>query len=282
VNVANPTETEVRTPETDHLLKAQMAVADVFLAYWKHLFGAVLALLAGVFLVGQWSDHQKGVQRESYDALAAIDRTLQPATPEAVPPTPEALRQAAEQFEGVAKGASGPVAAEAWMKAAVAWREVGDKERHLAALGAASALELEGALAYGTRMAHAQALLGAGRTDEGLTALRAHAGTFTGFYAEQALLTLVRAQADANREADARQTLNEFKLRFGAQAQAASVKELETRLGIATATEAPAAGAPAAGAPAGDVAQPKEAAPKPAEGAAPAPLAAPSGTGTGG
>ncbi len=287
--MADQPQSEVRPPETDMLLKAQMAVVDVFLAYWKHLFGGVLVFLAIVFVVGQWQDHQKGVAREHYDALVVIDQTLEPAEPQAGPPAPEVLKKAAEQYEGVARGASGAVAAEAWLKAAAAWKEGGDAERQIAALAAASGLELEGALAYGARMAHAQAVLAAGRTDEGLAALRSHAGLFTGFYAEQALLTLVRAQADAGREEEAKQTLSEFKLRFGAQAQAAAVKALEARLGVAAA-QAP-EGAPGASVPAATpaAAPGTEAAP----GSPPAPMSPPSapaptapapdaGTGTGG
>jgi hypothetical protein len=245
--VSDRPEGDVRPPETDVLFKAQMAFADVALAYWKHAFGGVLVLLVGAFAYGQWQDHQRAVAKEQFDAIGKAAAAGVDTNPMALlaAPTPETLAAraaAAEQLVVLAGTSQGAAAVEAYLEAAEAYRETGKADARLDALAKAHALGGEGVVAYGASSAYAHALVDSGKFDEAVAVWRARAGATGGFYAEQALLDLARAQLAADRKDEARRTVEEFKVRFGTT-RAAAVKALEEDLGIVSAS--PASSAPA-------------------------------------
>ncbi len=244
-------EGDARPQETDVLFKAQMAFADVALAYWKHAFGAVLVLLVGAFAYGQWKDHQRDVAKEQFDAIGKASASESDANSMALlaAPTPESLAAraaAAEQLVGLAAASSGAAAVEAYLEAAEAYRESGKADARLDALAKAHAIGGEGVVGYGASSAYARALADAGRLDEAAAIWRARAGATAGFYAEQALLDLARAQLASDKKDEARRTVEEFKVRFGST-RAAAVTALESEVGVAPAATAPAA--PVTGAP---------------------------------
>ncbi len=238
--------------DADALFKAQMALADVGLKYWKHAFGVILLVLAGVFVRGQWTEHVAESNRASFSSIAKVDRavpdafTMGPNGPETLTDADATARlvKAADEYVVIAGRANGASAVEAWLKAADAYRRVGDSGKQLSALTAAASLEAEGAVAYGADLAYARALVATGKVDEAMAHLRTTAGAMTGFYGEQALLELARVQVDADKKDDARRTLDEFKARFGASKDAVAVKALESRLA------GPASGGPPAAEPA--------------------------------
>ncbi len=250
-------EGEVRPQETDVLFKAQMAFADVALAYWKHAFGAVLVLLVAAFAYGQWKDHQRDVAKEQFDAIGKASAAGVDPNPMALltAPTAETLTAraaAADQLLTLAASSRGAAAVEAYLAAAEAFRETGKADARLDALAKAHAVSGDGVVGYGASSAYARALVDAGRLDEAAAIWRARAGATAGFYAEQALLDLARAQLAAGKKDEARRTVEEFKVRFGTT-RTAAVTALESELGIAATPAAPASPAapPEAAPPAG-------------------------------
>ncbi len=257
-----PETTGAPQADADALFKAQMALADVGLKYWKHAFGVILLVLAGVFVRGQWTEHVAETTRASFSAIAKVDRavpdafTMGPNGPEALNDADAAARLAksAEDYAAIAGRTNGASAVEAWLKAADVYRRVGDSGKQLSALTAAAAVDAEGAVAYGADLAYARGLVANGKVDDAMAHVRTTAGATTGFYGEQALLELARVQVDADKKDEARRTLDEFKARFGASKDGMAVKALEARLGGSATGGSPASEAPAA--PASAPAQP--------------------------
>lgn len=249
-----PETTGAPQADADALFKAQMALADVGLKYWKHAFGGILLVLAVVFVRGQWTEHVAETTRASFSAIAKVDRavpdafTMGPNGPEALTDADAAARlvKAGDEYAAIAGRTTGASAVEAWLKAADVYRRVGDSGKQLSALTAAAAVDAEGAVAYGADLAYARALVANGKVDDAMAHLRATAGATTGFHGEQALLELARVQIDADRKDEARRTLDEFKARFGASKDGVAVKALEARLSGTAAGGSPPSEPPAA------------------------------------
>ncbi|MFZ5478381.1 MAG: tetratricopeptide repeat protein [Myxococcota bacterium] len=231
---------EAAPPEQDALFRAQMAVSDFILGYWKYGVYAVGLVLLGALVYGGVSSWTRGRAEDDYAAIARIDYRMPKVDPLArygLAPMDDPndaqrmidLQEGAKRYEAAATDAKGAAAVYAWLKAAETWKRAGKDAEALAATEKAAKLGEKDLAGFTADAAWAAALRGAGRADEAFAHLQGMSTRYEGTYAEESLLQLASAQLDAGRKDEARKTLEAFKTRFPASPRAAQVTALESR-----------------------------------------------------
>lgn len=228
--------------EEDALFRLQMAISDVVLGYWKYGVYAILAVLLVAAAYGGYTSWKESALRDDYAAIARVDHRM-PKVDEmaryglAPMDDPNDAQRASDLVEGgkrfLAAGdeARGTPAVYAYLKAADAFRRANAQDQRLAALEKAWAVDAEDLPAWSAGSALAAALIDAGQTDRALGLYRELVGRLDGYLAEQALLALAGAQADAKKATEAKATLDEFRARFPESARMAEAAAIEARLG---------------------------------------------------
>jgi tetratricopeptide (TPR) repeat protein len=231
---------EAPPPEQDALFRAQMAVSDFVLGYWKYAVYAVGVVLLGALVYGGLTSWTRGRAEEEYAAISRIDFRMPKVDQMArygLSPMDDPndaqrmsdLQEGARRYEAAAAESKEAASVYAWLKAADAWKRAGKDAEALAATQKAAAVDAKDLPGFTAQSAYAAALLDAGKTDEAFAVLTAASTRFDGLFAEEALLQLAAAQLDAGKTDDARKSLETFKTRFPTSPRAARVAALESR-----------------------------------------------------
>ena len=217
--------TDAAPPEQDALFRMQMAVSDFVLGYWKYggyLLGAVLLV---ALIYGGMDAIGKSIAERDYGAVADIDWRMPKVDDLArygfAPmddPNDAArmsdLAEGAHRYATAAEAAHGGAAVYAWLKAADAWKRAGKGDEALAALKKASAVRAGDLPGFTADSACGSAMLDAGETEAALSHFRDMAGRYQGFFAEESLIQLMKAQIQAGKADEAKATMDEFRKRF--------------------------------------------------------------------
>jgi len=146
--------------EQDPLFKAQMAVANFFLGYWKHMVGVLAAILLGVLIYGFYDDYTRGKQLDIHEKIALAESGLNSQLLQgygygiAIPPGEEQtdgaekLSSAGTALQAVADESEGVGATYARLRAASVFKASGRADLAMAVLEQASADEVEGVLSW--------------------------------------------------------------------------------------------------------------------------------------
>ncbi len=243
--------------EEDGLFKAQMALANVVLGYWKYglvFLGLVLVATLGW---GTWKNHVRDTQREIQAAIARVEKGIPKTgdgltTPLIDPSQPGVLdkvRDAAQQLEVIAEDGTGAGRTFAWIRAGELWDIAGESDRAATCFENAWKSGGKGVLGWSATVRAARARAARGDLDGAVAMLQDYAAG-DDIYAQQSLFEIGTMQLDAGRTDAARATFEDFAKRFP-----------DSYLGgrVASALRAASAGSPAAsppaegaGAPAGD------------------------------
>jgi len=254
--VAEPSDKQGAEPaavEPDTLFRIQVGIQDFFLANVRYLGVAVAVGLFGFAIYGGYDWYTTRQARAEFGAIAVIDYKMPKAaemselglTPADDPSDQGRLQnveKGAELYEQAAKSANGVAAVYAWLKAAETWNRLHKSDKALLAYEQADKVGAADLPGFTAVSGYATALVGAGRQDDAITALRAASTRLKDFYAEEALIQLAQVQADAGKAADAQGVIQEFRTRFPDSPRAAHL----AALGLATPPEAAAPAAPSA------------------------------------
>lgn len=232
----------VAPQEEDALFRLQMAVSDFVLGYWKYGAYAILAVLLAAAAYGGYTSWKESSLRSDYAAIARVDHRmpkvdemarygLAPMDDPADTQRAKDLVEGGKRFLAVGDEARGTPAVYAYLKAADAFRRANAKDERLAALEKAWAVDAEDLPTWAAGSGLAAALIDAGQTDRALGIYRELVGRLDGYLAEQALLALAGAQADAKKPAEAKATLEEFRGRFPESTRMAEAAAIDARLG---------------------------------------------------
>lgn len=263
-----PTPSPAPDVEQDYVLRAQIATTEFFLKYGKYGGYLVGAILLGAFGYSSWNTWRHSVWEEQYGAISAIDYKMPKRQSfeagqgqEMVLPddtTDETLManlaEGARRYEAVAAESTGTAQRVAWLKATEAWRRAGKPEEAATAATSGAVGAGTDAISYAADAQKFAALADAGKADDAEAQLRAMAGRYDGFFAEQALMRLTAYQLDREKRTEAEATFTELTTRFPTSFSADELGAVAERLGktLPAPGAAPAAGAaaPAEGAPA--------------------------------
>lgn len=253
-------------PSADTAFRAEMAMSNFFLGYWRHMAAAVGVGLIGVLLYGQWKSWESAADRKlTGDVAAALE-----ALPEGVPLSQLAFRlqqdptvmpadklvELGDKLLAMSQTRGGTSAAEAALDAAELFRLAKNAEKRRAALTRASEAG-PGAIAFTARMALAHLELEGGNGDAALTALRQLATDPDAFLAQQATLDLGLALEHLGQKEEAGRVYADFLVKWPDAASAGEVKTRQAALDANSAAPAPAAApadpTPATAPPAGTV-----------------------------
>lgn len=235
-------------------MRAQIALTEFTLRYWKYGFYLIGVILAGALGWESWASWQASRAEEEFGAIADIDFRmpqidqmalygLGPKDDPADTTRMANLEEGARRYEAAAAAASGSARTLGWLKAQDAWERAGKVDQARAA--AAKAAEVGGtdALAFAADTAAVRAQIDQGKAEEAEATLRAMAGRYSGFYAEHALMRLASLQLDAGKADAAAATYGEIETRFPTSHDLTALGELASRLGM-PAPKAPSEAAP--------------------------------------
>lgn len=204
--------------EKDALFRAQMAVANFVLGYWRMglaVFGVILLIAAGY---GQWRDHQRGVQRKLQASIAEVARADRTDA------------EAGAAYAAIAEKGEGAGAAMAWIRSAEAFDAAGEADKALASWEKAHAVGAKGVLGWSASSGLASAKAAKGDVDGAAAVLRSAATGEPSFETEQALFALAQLFEAQGRKDDARATYEEFSGKYSASPYADQVAAALARL----------------------------------------------------
>lgn len=196
--------------------KAEMAITNFLLGYWKHLLGLVALVLLSILFYNQYRDWTQRSQRELSAQLADAQRAL-PASVVELPQllalgeevAPDQLASTADRLMGIARDGSGTAAVEGYLEAAELYRLAGRAAEQRTALDAA-AQNARGVLRYAAVGALANLDLEEGRGEEAVARLRELMSSHDGFLAQRAALDLGMALEHLGRAPEADQVYATF------------------------------------------------------------------------
>lgn len=252
----SPTPPPEAREDEDYVFRAQIALTEFGLRYWKYagyLVGGAL-LIAAVW--GGYDSYSRGRAEAAFAKISSIDFLMPKIDQMAMyglgpkdDPKDAArmsdLEEGARRYEAVAKEASGSAAAIAWLKAADAWTRAGKNDAAIAAHAAAGTTgggELTTFVADSVRVGD---LVDAGKSADAEALLRDMSGRYSGFFAEESLIQLANLQADEERLVEAKATYLEITGRFATSNDLAGLSVLAARLGQSVPVPPTPAGAPA-------------------------------------
>ena len=241
--------------EEDYVLRAQIAVTEFTLRYWKYGGYVVLGVLVVAFGYGAWDSYTHKAAQEQFASIAAIDYKmpkpdkmaeygLGPADDPADAARMADLAEGAKRYEAVAAASGGSARTLAWLKAAEAWTRAGKSDEAQAAVAHAGEGKGTNVAAFAADIQQFGALADAGKAEEAEAHLREMSSRYSGFFAEEALIRLSSYELEVGKADAALATFKEITTRFPTSADAAALGELAGRLGQA----APAAAKPDAAA----------------------------------
>ena len=215
---------ELAPADAGALFRAEMATTNFLMGYWPYLAGAVVAVLAGILVYGQYAAWVVRDQQATAARIAEVESTL-PAALIQLPslmagelpggeedPKPT-LIEAAKALDGIAAESSGSARVEARLKAAELYRLVGDAAARRASLDDAVA-NASGILAYSAHGALANLDLEEGQGDAAVARWREVVASQQGYLAEQALLELGLTLEALDRDAEAEAVYSDFLTKF--------------------------------------------------------------------
>ncbi len=228
--------------DQDYVFRAQVALTEFGLRYWRYAGYLVGGVLAGALAWGAWGSYRQGKAEDDFAKIAAIDfrmpkLLLRPTDgmPLKDDPTDAArmsdLEEGARRYEAIAKDVSGTASTLAWLKAGETWVRAGKLDAaqgaHVAA-AAAGGSDLSAFVADSVRVGD---LIDGSKGPEAEGVLREMSARYSGFFAEETLIRLANLQVDQDKLADAKLTLGEIGTRFPVSADPAAVAALAGRLG---------------------------------------------------
>lgn len=222
-----PVEEESELPQSqeDPLFQAQMWVYDRVMTYWRHGALALGVILLGSLVYGLYDSWAVNRAKTAEAAMAAIEfrvpkpselsmMGIGPADDLNDPSRVANLEEGARRLQAAAESASGPQAAQAWLKAAELWQRLGRNAETKAAFEGALKAEGDDIFGFVAHNGLASIALDEGKIDEAITHLRAVADADRGFFGEQALIALARAQAQNGKGAESQTTMEELRKRY--------------------------------------------------------------------
>lgn len=216
--------------------KAEMAVTNFLLGYWKHLLATIALVLFSILLYSQYRDWNQRSQRELSARLAEAQRDL-PASVVELPEMmqfggvqPELLASTADRVMAVARDGRGTMAVEGLLEAAELYRLAGKPAEQRAALEEAAG-QAKGVLRYAAIGALANLDLEEGQGDEAVSRLRELMSGYDGFLAQRAALDLGMALEHLGRGPEAAQVYSEFLQKWPNSPATSEVQARTQRLG---------------------------------------------------
>ena len=221
---ASTSDKDLLPQEKDVLFQAQMAVANVFLGYYKYGL-ALLGLVLLVSLVYGIADsvHTKS-QRNVHARIADVQNGLTDPSDKA------ALSKAATDLEAIAEKGDGTAAVMALLQAGEVFREAGQGDDALRAFEKASALKPTGVLEWAAASGAAAEKARKGDVD-GAVDIYKKFSSGDGVAAEEATWSLAVVLEDAGRKDEARQAITDLTTRFPNSPHLEEAAKAATRLG---------------------------------------------------
>jgi tetratricopeptide (TPR) repeat protein len=235
------------TPEDDDLnlkpedagvfFRAEMALSNLVLGYWKLGAALVAVVLVAALLYGQYYTWVQRGQKEVAAAIFDVERKLELPLAElpfaeeqgkVVDPTK--LAESAKALAAIADGARPPGRIEARLKAAELFRLAGDAAQQRTQLEDAAASG-EDLFALVAELSLAQLDLDAGQGDAAVQRLERLSASGDAFQVQEALLELGLACEHLGRKAEAAAAYDKFLTQFPENPRGPTVRERKARLG---------------------------------------------------
>lgn len=254
--------------DEDYVMRAQIALTEFTLRYWKYGFYAIGVVLVVALGWEGWQRWRHSAAQEQYGAIADIDFRMpqidQMATYGLAPKDDPSdtvrtanLEEGARRYQKVAESASGSARTMAWLKAEDAWTRAGKVDEARAAAAHAAEAGGSDAVAFAADTAAVRSLIDQGKADEAEATLRAMSARYSGFFAETSLMRLASLQLDGGKADAAAATYGEIETRFPTSHDLVALGELAARLGKPAPKPPAPPVAPDAAAPAADEAAPE-------------------------
>lgn len=217
--------------------RAEMAVQNFFLGYWRHMLAIVAVGLIGVLLYGTWQNNVERNQRFATERVAAVEKELPAPIPQ-LPMMKEAggpgldnavLVSSAKTLDTIGDEEGGVASVEAWLKAAELYRLAGvpaDQRRVLDKAAAGS----RGALHFAAVSALGNLDLAEGQNDIAVERFKGLATNFDGFLGQQAQLDLGSVYEYLGKKDEAQKVYEEFVVRWPDSPRKEEVESRRERL----------------------------------------------------
>ncbi len=220
-------------PRQDILFQTQMAIANLFLGYWKFLLYAAGAVLVVAAIAGTYLGHVQSTQRDGHQAVAKAGRGIENIVGDiSEAEVNEILAQTARDIEAAAASTDGTARAYGYVQAAQIWMQLDDAAAARRAFEEAGKVKVDGVLAWSISMgaSHAAAV-----SDDlpGARAALSKATSFDGVMGEQAVFTRLQLEVKAGDTAAATASATELETRFPKSGRIAEAKALAGRAGSA-------------------------------------------------
>lgn len=199
--------------EQDVLFKAQMAVANFFLGYWKHMLGVLGVSLLGVLIYGFWTDYSRAQQQDVHQKIAefegALGAELRQAHEMGFPMPPDGDGESAlllatgEELQGLADTSGGVGSTYARLRAAALMKAAGRLDLALPVLEQAVADEPEGILGWSAKSQLAAGKLQQGDAEGALAIYQEVSSSGEDAVAQEALFLMGRTYRDLGRNQEA-------------------------------------------------------------------------------
>ena len=218
----------------------EMAATNFFMGYWKYVLGALITLLVGILIYGQYQNYVTATQRGCAAEIADVERELpaqiamlsfQKAQGQ-LTATSDELAALGGKLEAVADSCKGTASLEARLKAAELYRVADKSEQRRAALEA-SLGNADGLLRFAAESALAALDLEEGKGDEAVQRFRTLMNEEDGFLAQQAAIELGLALEHLDRDAEASKVYSEFLTKWPDAARSGEVRDFQSRVGTA-------------------------------------------------
>ena len=223
-----PLESNIPQPDAGAAFRAEMALQNAILGYWKHVVAIVAIGLLGVLIYGQYQSWAQAQQRGFADAIAAAQSDL-PRVPPQGPSDDDkqVMIGVADRLAEVGSGAWGIGRVEAYLFAAEIYRAAGASAQQRTALEAV-ADEARGPMRFAVIGALANLDLEEDKGDSAIARLRSLTEGDDAYLSEQATLDLALALEHLGRLDEAKQAYDGFLQRWPESPRAETAR---TRLG---------------------------------------------------
>ncbi len=204
---ASPSDKDLLPQDKDVLFQAQMAVANVFLGYYKYGLGLIGIVLLVALVYGIADTVHTNSQRNVHAKIAAVQMDLTDPSDKA------ALAKAATDLEAIAEKGDGTAAVMALLQAAEVFRNANQGDDALRAYEKAFALKPDGVLGWAAASGLAAEKARKGDAEGAMTIYRQFSSG-DDIAAEEATWGLAVLLEEAGKKDEARQTLTDLMTRF--------------------------------------------------------------------
>jgi tetratricopeptide (TPR) repeat protein len=201
--------------EQDVLFKTQMAIANFFLGYWKHMLGVLGVGLLGVLVYGFWSDYTRSQQQEIHQKVAEVESQLPkelryqheigfPIIPgDDDPEGASKLTTAGGEIQALADASDGAGATYARLRAASLWEAGGRPDISSTILEQAAVDDVDGILSWSAKARLAASKAAGGDVDGAAAIYQSISSESEDAISQEAMYRLGQLYHDAGRNDEA-------------------------------------------------------------------------------